>query len=412
VLARFPIRYTLPAVIGAIGLIAAIGVGAASYLTSAGKIEAEMKARASGLVALEAEKIETWLEGIEADLVGFAADPETRQALKDMKNGWGSIGGGEMAALQEAYITRTSAPTGKKHRVVTSGRQPFYDAMHEAHHPRFLFHLGEQGYYDIFLFDLEGNIVYSVFKELDFATNFLNGEWKDSGLGDVFRAVKTAGDPNHIAFSDFKPYGPSHGAPASFIATAVLDEAGKPAGVLAFQAPLDRLNAAAAATEILGDGGDMMIVGADGLYRNAFEGENQPAFLDAAPAHIAGLKFDGDVLEAADRFGGAALIAAADIAFHGAKWRMLASEPSSHLAEAKGDVAFAALKATLAAGVIAVLLSLLVARSFARPLVRLNDAMGRMADGDLNAEAPAATKSAPWRAPPRASPKACGPRKR
>ena len=37
---------------------------------------------------------------------------------------------------------------------------------------------------DIFFFDTKGNCIYSVYKELDFATNFAangNGEWKDSG---------------------------------------------------------------------------------------------------------------------------------------------------------------------------------------------------------------------------------------
>ncbi|CAE7866646.1 unnamed protein product, partial [Symbiodinium microadriaticum] len=42
-------------------------------------------------------------------------------------------------------------------------------------------------YYDIFMFDLNGDLIYSVFKETDYATNFLidgDGPWKDSGLGE------------------------------------------------------------------------------------------------------------------------------------------------------------------------------------------------------------------------------------
>ncbi|OLQ09749.1 hypothetical protein AK812_SmicGene6599 [Symbiodinium microadriaticum] len=62
-----------------------------------------------------------------------------------------------------------------------------------------------RNYYDIFIFDLDGNLIYSavlestlrpilgslkVYKELDYATNFMangTGEWKDSGLGEAKR---------------------------------------------------------------------------------------------------------------------------------------------------------------------------------------------------------------------------------
>ena len=44
---------------------------------------------------------------------------------------------------------------------------------------------------DIFIFDLDGNLVYSVYKELDYATNFISGPYASSGLGDAFRSALT-----------------------------------------------------------------------------------------------------------------------------------------------------------------------------------------------------------------------------
>ena len=45
----------------------------------------------------------------------------------------------------------------------------------------------DAGFYDLFLFDTEGNLVYTVEKEDDFATNFKSGggtsRYGDSGLG-------------------------------------------------------------------------------------------------------------------------------------------------------------------------------------------------------------------------------------
>ena len=92
------------------------------------------------------------------------------------------------------------------------------------------------------LFDLEGNLVYSVFKELDYATNLEEGQYKDTDLGNAFRAAAAAKKSGKLAFFDFRPYAPSADAPASFISAPVTDESGQVIGVLAFQMPIDRIN--------------------------------------------------------------------------------------------------------------------------------------------------------------------------
>ena len=89
---------------------------------------------------------------------------------------------------------------------------------------------------------MEGDLIYTVFKELDYATNLQSGEFRDTDLGNAFRAARDAAQRDSHHFFDFKPYAPSHGAPASFISTPILDRDGKLQGVLVFQMPIDRLN--------------------------------------------------------------------------------------------------------------------------------------------------------------------------
>ena len=81
--------------------------------------------------------------------------------------------------------------------------------------------LRAKGYYDIFLFDTTGELIYSVYKELDYATNFINGPYAQSGLGKAFGAALAQPDTVHVI--DFEPYEPSYGALASFISTGVRD---------------------------------------------------------------------------------------------------------------------------------------------------------------------------------------------
>jgi methyl-accepting chemotaxis protein len=68
-------------------------------------------------------------------------------------------------------------------------------------------------------------------------------------------------------YFDFAPYGPSHGAPASFISMPMIED-GERAGVLVFQMPIDRINQLMNRSAGLGDSGETLIVGSNGFLRN------------------------------------------------------------------------------------------------------------------------------------------------
>ena len=95
----------------------------------------------------------------------------------------------------------------------------------------------------------------------------MTGEWKKSGLGDIFRASIANLSTEHQAFEDFKPYAPSFDAPASFIGMPVFDK-GTAIGVLAFQMPITRINSLMQEATGLGETGESYIVGEDFLMRS------------------------------------------------------------------------------------------------------------------------------------------------
>jgi len=78
--------------------------------------------------------------------------------------------------LQDLYITNNSYPTGEKHKLDFARDGSRYSQAHRHYHPWFRKLLEERGYYDIFLISTDGDVIYSVFKELDYATNLLHGE--------------------------------------------------------------------------------------------------------------------------------------------------------------------------------------------------------------------------------------------
>ncbi|MEQ9453230.1 MAG: methyl-accepting chemotaxis protein [Phycisphaeraceae bacterium] len=168
--------------------------------------------------------------------------------------------------LQAMYLTNNPNPVGSKHGLNRAPEQTTYNQVHENYHPTVRKYLESFGYYDIFLFDLEGNLVYSVFKETDYATNFLNGPYKDTNFAKVYRQALTLADPDAYAFVDFAPYKPSYGAPASFIASPIFKD-GQRVGVAVFQMPVERINSITASAAGLGETGKSYLVGADGLLR-------------------------------------------------------------------------------------------------------------------------------------------------
>ena len=172
---------------------------------------------------------------------------------------------------QKLYILDNPYNIGEKNKLIYQKDNSTYSKYHKKYHPDFNTFLEKFGLYDIFLVDNNGYVVYTNFKEKDFATNLLNGPYKNSGLA---RAYKNALNlkKGEISFDDFKPYEPSYNLPAAFISTPIFKD-NKKVGVLVFQFPVDILNSMMSfygkyEEAGLGKSGEVYLVGEDKLMRN------------------------------------------------------------------------------------------------------------------------------------------------
>lgn len=189
-------------------------------------------------------------------------------------------------ALQYQYIAANPNPLGQKGLL---DRAPGTAAYHEAHariHGYMRQIVEQYGFFDVFLIDPDsGVVVYSYFKELDFATSLLEGPWAQSGLAAAFRDGRALTAADQIVLTDFATYRPSYDDGAAFFGMPVLAD-GQLVGVLAAQMPLDRIEAIASFRERweesgLGATGELYLVGPDTLMRTTARG------LRAAPASFA-----------------------------------------------------------------------------------------------------------------------------
>ncbi len=187
--------------------------------------------------------------------------------------------------LQAAFITANPNPLGQKEKMIVPTTDFAYGRAHALFHPSLERSLKLQGFYDLFLVDVEtDNIVYTVFKELDFATNLNTGIAAKTKLSEAYEKVKRAGKRDATYLTDFAPYFASYNDQASFIGVPIFDGE-KQVAVLLAQYPIDRVSEAMSAARAwkkigLGDSGDVFVVGSDKKMRSntRYLIENKEAF--------------------------------------------------------------------------------------------------------------------------------------
>ncbi|MBZ4021547.1 hypothetical protein CKO11_03625 [Rhodobacter sp. TJ_12] len=388
-LTALDLSHRLPLMMTVVAFVAATCTALPAYLSTRQTLISGSETTLATLARGPEQALNLLLKGTRADLLSMAQDRSIQSALVAMSSAYDQRPDAR-ASLQAAYIEENPNPLGEKNLLVSTGDGSTYDQLHADLHPGLATRLAERGFYDIFLIDPTGTIVYTVFKELDFATNLQTGPWKDTDLGVVFREALTLSGKDAAAFRDFAPYAPSHDAPAAFIAAPVVDDSGATLGVIAIQLPIGAMNAA---LQNVSDGTDTKqayLVGTDGFLRSDLLSTPEDDILttredDAAvQAALAG---ETGVMritnEAGDRF-----IAYRPFDFLGTRWALLTSESADHLLAPLGRMTLIFMVIGAAVMAAAAALAMRLSRSVSQPLTRLTEAMDAVGQGDLHHDVP------------------------
>ncbi len=375
----------LPLVVILIVVLTSTVVSLFAFFQAGGEVSTQVKDRLSAVLDARKSELQGYLSSIEEDMRLVASNPHTREAFGAFATGWQDMGGNPGPLLQQLYIEENPHPTGEKDKLYSAGDGSGYSEAHARFHPWFHALQQRRGYYDVFLLDIEGNLVYSVFKELDYATNLNDGKWRATDLGNAFRAAMKAGPTGKDSFFDFKAYAPSHGAPASFISQAVADESGNTMGVLVFQMPIERINNIMQKTAGMGESGETYIVGQDHFMRSDSRFSEKSTILNvkvAGETVEAGLRGQSGVQEIEDYRGVDVVSAYVPVDFLGTKWALIGE---LDVAEMDAPIVsmgwFLMLIAALFALIIGVL-GFFFARTITRPIHNMVGVMGELADGN------------------------------
>ncbi|MDB2415423.1 cache domain-containing protein, partial [Rickettsiales bacterium] len=389
---NFRLSHKLPVIIILSALITGCIVGFVSYKNAYDEIHREAEVKLSSLLSAKKHEFERYLRSIESDLNFNSKNPFVHQAQRAFKKSWDELGDkniNQTEYLQKWYIDDNPNPTGSKEVLDYAQDGSEYSKNHRIYHDWLRTFLRDRGYYDIFLFDTQGNLVYTVFKELDYATNVNNGKWANTDLGNAFReAIKSADGTQ--AFFDFKPYAPSNDAPASFMSTPLTDSNGKNFGTLVYQMPIDAINEIMKVSDGLGQTGEISLIGADFLMRNDSRLSKESTILkrkvetQAVKDALAGKK---GTSEEKNYNGNDVLAAYEPFEFKGAKYALVATIDSDEvfapLVQMRNSILVQVL---IVIGIIAGI-GLLIARHIAGRIAALADSVQSIAKGD-NTEIP------------------------
>lgn len=280
---RLTLRWKLPVMVAIPTIVMTIALSLYSYVKGSEEFFQARADTSRALLVQKTHELEVWFASIEKEMLQLATSNSAREAIAAFSGGWDALGAEAGETLTRLYITDNPNPVGEKDLLVnakdTSGWSRHHARFHEGF--RSFQRLGE--FYDLFLFDLKGNLVYSVFKEADFATNFIDGPYASSGLGRVYREAMTL-DASEVRYSGYAAYAPSAGAPANFVASPVFDAMGNRIGVAALQINIDAPAQFLSDSTLLQGSGYIYAVGEDGRALSLPPGITDYEVLDMLPS--------------------------------------------------------------------------------------------------------------------------------
>ena len=228
------LSFKLPSIAAAMIVIVAFCLSELTYLKGRESAYGKADLQLQLLLGSRADQLQVWFEDIALKTRTVSASPSVVSAMQEFSSIWRRLPEAAREDLRQDYTTRSPYGAGERQNLDRAEGEHPYHELHARHHDFLRYFSDTNGYYDVFLADTDGNIVYSVFKENDFGQSVTRGELADTGIGEVFqRSLHESGDKAH--YSPFDTYSPSNGAVAAFVASQIVDETGELQGILIVQ---------------------------------------------------------------------------------------------------------------------------------------------------------------------------------
>ena len=375
---KFSLRVMLPLAIVVSVMVVMGGFAAYTLIDARAVLMRETTERLERATQDAVSRVTEWFDLTERNLQAVAATKHTQDSIRQLGVMFKGMGEGAETYLQDTYVKGNPYTGNDKENYIDAGDRTAYSSTHAKIHDYFRSLRNERSYYDVFLFDASGNVIYTVVKEGDLGRNAFEGEFAKTSLARAFaRAWEAA--PDQVVFEDFSPYVYSGGVPASFMAIPVLDARGERIGVVAVQIPADVLTGLLMSDTLSSDLYSVTMVGPDGLYRmNGLDhklgsGPPRTAPLEAALRGVPAVMTDSTE---------AVFAAVGPIAAYDSGWAVITEANSERVMAPVRAKTFRILIETAIVAALIGGLGLIMGRWIAHPLADLTETIRKIANRD------------------------------
>jgi PAS domain S-box-containing protein len=328
---------------------------------------------------LKVEQVQNYLHRIEQDIKLVAGLPYVKTAIEQLEIGVGGQGLNQV---------RHMGFLGRPDLFYLEAYHP-YAVYHAKYHAFFRELVQTKGYADIWLVSPKGDIIYTVEKRNDFATNLLKGPYQNTLPTRLFQSLIANAGNGQVQMTDFGSYPPAGDIPVSIIGAPILDE-DKIVGYLFYQLSLDQINNLMQVHPGFWKTGETYLVGADRLARTKTHFSKKTHFFEQKVDSLAvkkGLMGERGVAIIEDYRGVPVLSAYQPLAVNGFKWVLLAEVDKSEAFGPSNRLRNLMVSIVLVTTLLVIGVGFYIGRSIAKPIVELAETSTRIAAGDLKLRA-------------------------
>ena len=374
----------LPTMTIGLALLSATVMGGLSWYSAQSGLIGAAQDRLQLAAAARRDGLELVADRMQADFSAVAAHPQIISNFPDLIETLDPARP-ETAAVIEAF----RQPQTVEARVALdgSGMTSMYGRRHAKVQEVARKVVAQPGYADLLFVDDSGRIVYTTTKGADFAASISDRALSGTALARLVERLKSA-EPGTVLYEDFSAY-PVGGDTAAFIGRAMTKranvamgtaQAADRIGFIVLRVTPDLFDQALAKRTGLGETGQVLAAGADGLLRS-----NPPLNQGVkAGASLSPLGITPDQIQAAGAFtfpaaDGPHMAASSALSVLGAPWMVVAEQSRAEAIDAVRALSQALIVSGICVLAITAVLGLLLARSIVTPLGALTRALKALA---------------------------------
>jgi len=296
----------------AIAFVILLAAGGVFQHENRKRVEAQASNHLKTMLMLRESVLRSYFESLRSEMVLWSDQSVVSGLMRTMQEAFDAHG-------REGIVSAGELPaTALRADILDSESIDERLARFAAHHE----------YYDIFIINTKGDVLYTLTKEDDYATNLVDGPYANSGLGRLFLNLAGEGTQEQVAFEDYSNYAPSNGEPAAFIGSRVyLGE--EWIGVYAVQIPVQPINEIMQFSSGMGETGETYLVGSDDLMRTDSRFFSESSVLETnvtSPSAARALSGEAGIEIVEDYRGTLVYSAYQPFDFEGTRWAVLAEQ--------------------------------------------------------------------------------------